>query len=35
VGALDTWVAYAPILENEVLPQAEDLIRESERILDY
>ena len=35
VGALDTWVAYNPELENEILPQTEDLIRESERILDY
>ena len=35
VGALDTWVAYAPNLENEILPQTEDLIRESERILEY
>ena len=35
VGALDTWVAYNPELENEILPQPEDLIREAERILSY
>lgn len=35
IGALDTWVAYNPELENEILPQAEDLMREAERILSY
>jgi 2-oxoisovalerate dehydrogenase E1 component len=35
VGALDTWVAYNPALENEILPQTEDLLREAERVLDY
>jgi len=35
IGALDTWVAYNPALENEILPQPEDLIREAERILAY
>jgi 2-oxoisovalerate dehydrogenase E1 component len=35
VGALDTWVAYNPDLENEILPQTEDLLREAERILEY
>lgn len=35
VGALDTWVAYNPILEREILPQPEDLQREIERILNY
>jgi 2-oxoisovalerate dehydrogenase E1 component len=35
VGALDTWVAYHPDLENEILPQSDDLIREAERILEY
>ena len=35
IGALDTWVAYNPDLENEILPQVEDLIAEAERILDY
>lgn len=33
VAALDTWVAYHPQLENEILPQNEDLIREAERLL--
>jgi 2-oxoisovalerate dehydrogenase E1 component len=35
VGAMDTWVAYNPALENEILPQTEDLLREAERLLDY
>ncbi|HUS05028.1 MAG TPA: dehydrogenase E1 component subunit alpha/beta [Bryobacteraceae bacterium] len=35
VGALDTWVGYHPQLENEILPQVEDLVREGERILAY
>jgi 2-oxoisovalerate dehydrogenase E1 component len=35
IGALDTWVAYNPELENEILPQTEDLIAEAERILNY
>jgi 2-oxoisovalerate dehydrogenase E1 component len=35
VGALDTWVAYNPEIENEILPQTEDLVREAERILNY
>jgi 2-oxoisovalerate dehydrogenase E1 component len=35
VGARDTWVAYNPELENEILPQSEDLIREMERIVRY
>jgi 2-oxoisovalerate dehydrogenase E1 component len=35
IGALDTWVAYNPKLEDEILPQTEDLVRESERILNY
>ena len=26
IGALDTWVAYNPKLENEILPQTEDLV---------
>jgi 2-oxoisovalerate dehydrogenase E1 component len=35
VGALDSWVAYNPDIENEILPQTTDLIREAERILEY
>jgi 2-oxoisovalerate dehydrogenase E1 component len=35
IGALDTWVAYNPKLEDEILPQTEDLAREAERILSY
>ncbi len=35
VAALDTWVGYNPQLESEILPQVEDLIRESERLLGY
>ncbi len=35
IGALDTWVAYNPKLEDEILPQTEDLVREAERILRY
>jgi len=35
VAALDTWVGYSPQLENEILPQVEDLVREGERLLGY
>ncbi len=35
VAALDTWVAYNPQLEDEILPQTEDLIKESIRLLDF
>jgi 2-oxoisovalerate dehydrogenase E1 component len=35
IGALDTWVAYNPKLEDEILPQTQDIVRESERILNY
>jgi 2-oxoisovalerate dehydrogenase E1 component len=35
VGALDTWVAYHPQIEHEILPQVSDLVREAERILAY
>ena len=35
VGALDTWVAYNPQLEDEILPQVVDIVREGERLLAF
>jgi 2-oxoisovalerate dehydrogenase E1 component len=35
VGALDTWVAYNPQLEDEILPQVKNLVAEGERLLRY
>ncbi len=35
VAAKDTWVAYNPSLEDAILPQVEDLVREGERLLAY
>lgn len=35
VAAKDTWVAYHPSLEDVILPQVEDLVRECERLLAY
>ena len=35
VGALDTWVGYNPQLENEILPQVENLAAEAERLITY
>jgi 2-oxoisovalerate dehydrogenase E1 component len=35
VAALDTWVAYNPQLEDEILPQTEDLLREGQRLLTF
>jgi len=35
VAALDTWVGYSPQLEDAILPQTEDLVREAERLLRY
>lgn len=35
VGALDTWIGYNPQLENEILPQVEDLAAEADRLLQY
>jgi 2-oxoisovalerate dehydrogenase E1 component len=35
VGAMDTWVGYHPQLENTILPQAEDLAREVEKLLAF
>ncbi|MDQ6675775.1 MAG: dehydrogenase E1 component subunit alpha/beta [Acidobacteriota bacterium] len=35
IGALDTWVGYHPQLENAILPQVEDVIREAEKLLSW
>jgi 2-oxoisovalerate dehydrogenase E1 component len=35
VAALDTWVGYNPQLEDEILPQVQDLVREGERLLAF
>jgi 2-oxoisovalerate dehydrogenase E1 component len=35
IGALDTWVAYNPEVENEILPQVRDVEHEMERVLQY
>src|SRR5579884_2248468 len=35
VAALDTWVGYNPQLEAEILPQVEDLVRETESLLSW
>jgi len=35
VAALDTWVGYNPQLENEVLPQVDDLVKEGDRLLSF
>ncbi|MEZ5351444.1 MAG: dehydrogenase E1 component subunit alpha/beta [Bryobacteraceae bacterium] len=35
VAALDTWVGYNPNLEDEILPQTADIVREAERLLRY
>jgi len=35
VAALDTWVAYNPNLEDEILPQVENLVEEGGRLLRY
>jgi len=35
VAAKDTWVAYHPELEDAILPQVEDLVREAQRLLAY
>jgi len=35
VGALDTWVAYNPQIEEEILPQVADIVREGERLLSF
>lgn len=35
IGALDTWVGYHPQLENAILPQVDDVVREAEKLLAY
>ena len=35
VAALDTWVAYNPHIEDEILPQVDDLVKEGERLLAF
>jgi 2-oxoisovalerate dehydrogenase E1 component len=35
VAAMDTFVAYQPVLEDVILPQAEDLYRAMEELADY
>jgi 2-oxoisovalerate dehydrogenase E1 component len=35
VAAMDVWVAYNPMLENHILPQTQDLVREAKRLLSY
>jgi 2-oxoisovalerate dehydrogenase E1 component len=35
VAALDTWVAYHPQLECEILPQVENVVAEAERLLAF
>jgi 2-oxoisovalerate dehydrogenase E1 component len=35
VAALDTWIGYAPRLENAILPQVETLEREAQALLQY
>jgi 2-oxoisovalerate dehydrogenase E1 component len=35
VAAQDTWVAYSPTLEDAILPQVDDLVREMGRVLKF
>ena len=35
VAAQDTWVAYHPQLEYEILPQVENIVAEADRLLAY
>jgi len=35
VAAQDTWVAYHPQVENEILPQVENIVAEAERLLSF
>ena len=35
VASLDTWVAYAPQLEDAILPQTEDVVNAIDEIMKY
>jgi len=35
VAAMDTWVGYHPELEDAILPQTEDIVKEAETLLDW
>ncbi|MBV9400076.1 MAG: dehydrogenase E1 component subunit alpha/beta [Bryobacterales bacterium] len=35
VAAVDTWIAYHPQLEHEILPQVENIAAEADRLLSY
>jgi 2-oxoisovalerate dehydrogenase E1 component len=35
VAALDSFVAYQPILENAILPQMDDLFRTMKEVAEY
>jgi 2-oxoisovalerate dehydrogenase E1 component len=35
VAAMDTWVGYHPELEEAILPQTEDIVKEAESLLDW
>ncbi|MGH9602445.1 MAG: transketolase C-terminal domain-containing protein, partial [Terriglobales bacterium] len=35
VAAMDTFVAYQPLLEDEILPQADDLFKAMEELARY
>ena len=35
VAALDTWVGYNPQLEDEILPQVQDVVKEAQRLLAF
>jgi 2-oxoisovalerate dehydrogenase E1 component len=35
VAAMDTFVAYQPILEDVILPQPEDMYRAIQKLVDY
>ena len=35
VAAMDTFVAYQPLLEDEILPQADDFYKAMQEVADY